>query len=194
MGSDSDLFSRFREPQGSGDPLIDILHPPVPQLPPPLDSDDLHHLAIARQYAIRSIDPLNRSGCVIVRAGRILSASCEQFPGAVQSTMARRRDRHIRSGMLLSAEQSALTIAAGAGAALQSSSVFVWPVFTDALSVALLIQAGCVALNTPDFLVPERLQRDYALIREMAAEAGVLLRTVDAEAIEQMDRQLVRPS
>lgn len=194
MGNDSDLFSRFREPQDSGDPLIDILHPPVPPLPPPLDSEDLHHLAIARQYAIRSIDPLNRSGCVIVRAGRILSGSCDQFPGAVQSTMARRRDRHIRSGMLLSAEQSALAMAAGAGAALQSSSAYVWPMFTDALSVALLIQAGCVVLNTPDYAAPGRLQQQCALIREMAAEAGVLLRTIDPEAIEQMDRELVRPS
>jgi deoxycytidylate deaminase len=167
----------------NSDLLVDILHPSVPQLPAPLDSEDLHWLIIARQYAIRSVDPLNRSGCVIVRAGRILTAACDSFPGAMRSTMARRRHRHTRENMLLSAEQTAVALAAATGVSLQNTCAYIWPMFTSALSAALLIESGCVVLTVPDFQTPSRLEGDLRLIREMAAETGVLLHAVDPSAL-----------
>jgi deoxycytidylate deaminase len=169
----------------STDLLIDALCPAAPQLPPPQESEDLHWLAIARQYASRSFDPLNRSGCVLVRAGRILVASCDTFPGTVRSSMARRRHRSTRDGMLLSAERAAVAQAAASGVSLQNSCAYVWPTFTDAASAALLIEAGSVVLNAPDFQLPSRLQADAALIREMAAEAGVLVRAIDPDPLLQ---------
>jgi len=167
-----------------GDLLIDVLHPAVPQLPPPPDSEDLHWLSIARQYAIRSVDPLNRSGCVIVRAGRMLVGACDTFPGAFRSTMARRRHRQVRAGLLLSAEQAAVALAGATGVSIQNTCAYIWPTFTNAISAALLVESGCLVLTTPDFQVPSRLHEDLALIREMAAEAGVLLRLSDVTTLD----------
>jgi hypothetical protein len=175
-------------PKSSGNLLIDILHPAAPPLPAPLGSEDLRMLAIARHYAAQSIDPLNRSGCVITSAGRLVAASCDTFPGSMRSTMARRRDRAVRSALLLSAEQAAVSIAAAGGASLRSSSAYIWPAPTDASSVALLVESGCVVITTPDFQTPERLQFDMQLIRELAAEAGVLLRVVDVTPLSEGPR------
>jgi hypothetical protein len=167
------------------DLLIDVLHPTVPQLPPPPGDENLHWLAIARQYACLSLDPLNRSGCVLVRAGRLLVGSCDRFPGATHSTMARRRHRPTRQGMLLSAEQAAVANAAAHGVSLQNSCAYVWPAFTNAISIALLIEAGCLVLTTPDFQIPARLEEDMRLIRQMAAESGVLLRSGDSSSLQE---------
>jgi deoxycytidylate deaminase len=160
----------------SSDLLVDALCPAAPPLPPPLESEDLHWLAIARQYAIRSVDPLNRSGCVIVRAGRMLVGACDTFPGAFRSSMARRRNRPVRNGLLLSAEQAAVALAAATGVSIQNTCAYVWPMFTSSASAALLVESGCLVLTVPDFQVPSRLETDMALIHELAAEAGVLLR------------------
>lgn len=167
----------------STDLLIDALHPAAPQLPPPPESEDLHWLAIARQYATRSVDPINRSGCVLVRGGRFLLASCDTLPGAVRSSMARRRHRATRDGMLLAAERAAVAQAAAAGVSLQNCCAYLWPTFTDAASAALLIEAGAVVLSTPNFHLPARLEHDLQLVKQMAAEAGVLLRVVDCDPL-----------
>jgi hypothetical protein len=167
------------------DLLIDILNPTVPQLPPPPDDENLHWLAIARQYATLSLDPLNRSGCVLIRAGRMLVGSCDRFPGATHSSMVRRRHRPTRQGMLLSAEQAAVANAAAHGVSLQNSCAYIWPTFTSAASVALLIEAGCLVLTTPDFQVPARLEDDLRLIRQMAAESGVMLRLGDSSPFQE---------
>jgi deoxycytidylate deaminase len=165
--------------------LVDILHPAAPPLPAPLGTEDLRMLAIARHYAAQSVDPLNRSGCVLTSAGRLVAAACDTFPGSMRSTMARRRDRAVRSGLLLSAEQAAVSVAATGGASLRNSSAYIWPALTDARSAALLVEAGCVVITTPDFQVPERLQFDMQLIRELAAETGVLLRVVDVTPLSE---------
>jgi deoxycytidylate deaminase len=170
----------------TSDLLIDILHPAAPLLPPPLESEDLHWLVIARHYASMSVDPLNRSGCVITGGNRLLAAACDQFPGGMRSTMARRRHRPTRDALLLSAEQAAVAAAAANGTALRNSSAYIWPTFTDARSAALLIEAGCVVLTTPDFHVPARLEADMRSIREVAAEAGVLLRCIDASPLPEV--------
>jgi deoxycytidylate deaminase len=168
--------------------LIDTLHPAAPQLPPPPESEDLHWLAIARQYAIRSVDPVNRSGCALVRSGRFLVGACDTLPGAVRSSMARRRHRSTRDSMLLAAERAAVAQAAAAGVCLQNCCAYIWPAFTDAASAALLIEAGVVVLSVPDFHLPSRLQGDLELIKQMAAEAGVLLRVVDPAPLLERNR------
>jgi deoxycytidylate deaminase len=174
--------------KGSSDLLVDVLHPAAPPLPPPLANEDLHWLAIARHYASMSVDPLNRSGCVITRASRLLTAACDSFPGAMRSTMARRRNRPVRSGLLLSAEQAAVALAAISGVSLHNSCAYVWPTFTDARSAALLVEAGCVVISVPDFQIPARLESDMQLIRELTAETGVLLRLLDAAPLNEGSR------
>jgi hypothetical protein len=171
--------------KSSSNLLVDILHPAAPQLPPPPDDENLHWLAIARQYATLSLDPLNRSGCVLIRAGRMLVGACDRFPGVTHSTMVRRRHLPSRQGMLLSAEQAAVAQAATHGVSLQSSCAYVWPTFTNAASAALLIEAGCLVMTTPNFHTPARLEDDMRLIGQMAAECGVLLRTTDTSALEE---------
>lgn len=171
--------------KSSSNLLIDILHPAAPPLPVPLDDEDLRMLAIARHYAAQSVDPLNRSGCVITSAGRLVAAACDTFPGSMRSTMARRRDRGVRSGLLLSAEQAAIAVAATGGASLRNSSAYIWPAPTDARSVALLVEVGCVVITTPDFQVPERLEFDMQLIRELTAETGVLFRVKDVTVLSE---------
>jgi deoxycytidylate deaminase len=165
--------------------LIDVFHPAAPPLPAPLGTADLHWLAITRHYAAQSADPLNRSGCVITGTHRLLAAASDTFPGAVRSTMARRRDRAVRSAMLLSAEQAAVAAAAASGTSLRNSSAYVWPAFTDARSAALLVEAGCVVITMPDFQIPDRMQADMQFIRELAAESGVLLRVVDVTPLSE---------
>jgi hypothetical protein len=122
---------------------------------------------------------------VIASAGRLLAAACDTFPGSMRSTMARRRDRAVRSGLLLSAEQAAVAIAAASGASLRNSSAYIWPAPTDARSAALLVESGCAVITTPGFQIPERLQFDMQLIRELAAETGVLFRVVDVTPLSE---------
>jgi len=97
------------------------------------------------------------------------------MPGSVKDSQARRRDTASRLGMLLSAERALVADAARSGVSLTGSSCFLWPLFTDASSVALLIHAGVRELLMLQLDIPSRLSGDHALIRAMASETGVLL-------------------
>jgi len=153
--------------------------PGLPLLPPPLRDPDLRWLMQARHYAAQSVDPLLRSGAVAVRGSRCLLGSTDGMPDGVRSTAARRRATHTRQGMVLPAEQALVASAAAHGVALQGATCYLWPFLSTATGAALLIQAGCLALVTPELPLPARLEDELLLVREMAAEAGVLLRTVD---------------
>lgn len=151
----------------------------LPPLPPPLSDPDLRWLMQARSYAAQSVDPLLRSGAVAVRGSRCLLGSTDGMPEGVRSTAARRRAAHTRQGMVLSAEQALVASAARHDIALPGATCYLWPFLSTAAGAALLIQAGCLALVTPELPLPARLEDESLLVREMAAEAGVLLRTVD---------------
>lgn len=152
----------------------------LPPLPPPLSDPDLRWLMQARSYAAQSVDPLLRSGAVAVRGSRCLLGSTDGMPEGVRSTAARRRAAHTRQGMVLPAEHALVASAARHGIALPGATCYLWPFLSTAAGAALLIQAGCLALVTPELPLPARFEDEFLLVREMAAEAGVLLRTVDA--------------
>lgn len=154
----------------------------VPPLPDAPEDPDIHWMLQARQQAILSEDPLYRSGCIAVRhypAPRLILGACDGPPGAVLGSMARRRSPHLRRRLILSAEQSLVATAAFHGVSLQGASCYVWPLVTDATSVAALIHAGCAHLVVPAFDVPARMESDLQLIRTMAAEGGMLLSFLD---------------
>ena len=153
--------------------------PGLPPLPPPLSDPDLRWLMQARSYAAQSVDPLLRSGAVAVRGSRCLLGSVDGMPEGVRSTAARRRAAHTRQGMVMPAEQALVASAARHGIALPGATCYLWPFLSTAAGAALLIQAGCLAFVTPELPLPARFEDEFLLVREMAAEAGVLLRTVD---------------
>jgi deoxycytidylate deaminase len=153
--------------------------PGLPPLPPPLSDPDLRWLMQARSYAAQSVDPLLRSGAIAVRGSRCLLGSTDDMPEGVRSTAARRRAAHTRQGMVLPAEQALVASAARHGIALQGATCYLWPFLSAAAGAALLIQAGCLALVAPELPLPARLEGKLLMVREMAAEAGVLLRMVD---------------
>lgn len=157
--------------------------PGLPPLPPPLSDPDLRWLMQARSYAAQSVDPLLRSGAIAVRGSRCLLGSTDGMPENVRSTAARRRAAHTRQGMVLPAEQALVASAARHGIALPGATCYLWPFLSTAAGAALLIQAGCLALVTPELPLPARLENEFLLVREMAAEAGVLLRTVEVSLL-----------
>ena len=109
----------------------------------------------------------------------MLLATSDAMPGAVKDSQARRRDARCRHGMLLSAEGALVASAARSGVSLIGSTCYLWPLFTDAASIALLIHAGVRELVALQVQVPIRLQQDLDLIAAMTGEAGVLWRWLE---------------
>lgn len=153
-----------------------LITPPLPA--PPQDLQQ-HWMLQARQWAILSPDPILRSGIVAVREGRPLLASADRFPGSVRDTMARRRHPPTRQGSLLLAPAALVAQAAAHGLSLHGSTCYLWPLLDSAHSAALLIQAGVSRLVTLDLPYPSRLLDEMALVRQMAAEAGLSLEAID---------------
>lgn len=110
------------------------------------------------------------------------------MPGAAKDSQARRRDESWRHGMLLSAEAALVASAARSGVSLIGSTCYLWPLFTDAASIALLIHAGIRELVVLQVPVPARLTQDLNLITAMTSEAGVLWRWL--EPLEQWYQQV----
>lgn len=175
----------------------------VPALPaPPAASEPhAHGMLLARHWAIRSPDPVLRSGAVALRNGRLLAAATDSTPPGVRDTIARRRHRDVRRQMLCSAPAALVAHAARHGISLHGSSIYVWPLLDGAPSAALLIAAGCLEIVTLDAPYPARLEADITAVQQMAAEAGVLLAQVappaEADTLsplgtfsEQADRQI----
>lgn len=81
--------------------------------------------------------------------------------------------------MLLSAEAALVASAARSGVSLIGSTCYLWPLFTDAASIALLIHAGIRELVVLHVPVPARLTQDLNLITAMTSEAGVLWRWLE---------------
>ena len=117
----------------------------------------------------------------------MLLATTDVMPGAVKDSQARRRDEPCRRGMLLSAEAALVAGAARSGVSLIGSTCYLWPLFTDAASIALLIHAGIRELVVLQVPVPARLTQDLNLINAMASEAGVQWRWL--EPLEQWHQQ-----
>lgn len=153
-----------------------LITPPLPA--PPADLRQ-HWMLQARQWATLSPDPILRSGIVAVREERPVLASADRFPGSVRDTMARRRHLPTRQGSLLSAPAALVAQAAAHGLSLRGSTCYLWPLLDSAHSAALLIQAGVSGLVTLDLPCPSRLLDEMALVRQMAAETGLLLEAVD---------------
>lgn len=154
----------------------------VPALPEPLEDTHGFWMSIARQWAAQSPDPLLRSGACAVRSGRILMGAGDRMPSATLDSRARRTDKQLRPRILLSAPAALVAGAASHGVSLQSSTVYCWPLLDSALSVALLIQAGCREIYELDMAIPARLEQDRHAITLMASENGVRLHSIDPDA------------
>lgn len=148
--------------------------PAVPKLPDPPADLQLHWLSLARQWATLSTDPLYRSGAVTCRGNdRFMAAASSGIPRHVRSSSARSKDPKLRPLFTLSAEGRMIAAAANQGRCLDGSICYIWPAITSAADVSLLIDAGCIAIVTPDFQPPSRLHLDLQVAREMTLEAGV---------------------
>lgn len=139
-------------------------------------------LALARLWAIQSRDPILRSGAAALRLDRVLAMTADGMPPGVRDTVARRRDASTRRQMLCSAPVALVATAARHGISLGGSSIYIWPLLDSAASAALLIATGCQEIITLNAPYPRRLESDMAAVRQMAAEAGVLLTELDPPA------------
>lgn len=153
--------------------------PAVPKLPDPPIDPQLHWLALARQWATLSTDPLYRSGAVACRGNdRFMAAASSGIPQHVRPSSARSKDPKLRPLFTLSAERRLIAASANQGRCLDGSICYIWPAITSAADVALLIDSGCIAIITPDFQPPSRLQLDLRVAREMTLEAGVVFTSI----------------
>lgn len=157
--------------------------PGLPVLPEMEGNQNFFWLGTARHWAIRSRDPIIRSGACAVRAERLLAAACDRLPRTSLDTGTRRRHRATRAAMRLSAPAALLAQAARHGVSLGGATVYLWPMFESAHDAAMLIEAGCVSLYSLDLPVPSRLEDDMLSIRHMVAECGVHLCLVDPAMI-----------
>lgn len=163
----------------ASDPDRPLGLPPLPSLSAAFDGPHALGMTLARVWAIRSRDPILRSGAAALRDGRVLAMASDGMPPGVRDTLARRRDATSREQMLCRAPAALVAAAARNGISLAGSSVYVWPLLDRAISAALLIAAGCREIVTLDVPYPRRMESDVAAMRQMAAEAGVLLSEVD---------------
>lgn len=157
--------------------------PGLPELPEAEGNQNFFWMKTARHWAIRSRDPIIRSGACAVRTERLLAAACDRLPGTSLDTGTRRRHRATRAAMRLSAPAALVAQAARYGVSLVGAAAYVWPMLESAHDAALLIEAGCISLYSLDLPVPSRLEDDMLSIRHMVAECGVRLTLIDPARI-----------
>jgi dCMP deaminase len=140
---------------------------------------DARFLELASHIARWSKDPSTQVGCVVVGPDReIRSTGFNGFPRGITDSSERLNDRERKYPLVCHAEENAIMHAARIGVALKGCSAYVtWPPCTRC--ARSLIQAGIAEIVYPDGLpIPDRWQEDFAISREMLAEARLRVRTV----------------
>ena len=137
---------------------------------------DARFLKFAQMVAGWSKDPSTKVGACCVRNRRVLSTGYNGLPSGVLDSDYRLTDPEMRRVMTTHAEVNLVAMAAQNGVSMMGSTVYVWPLMSNAASAACLIQAGVSRVVIPDDVVmPARRQEDFDIASSMFSEAGVAL-------------------
>lgn len=143
---------------------------------------DQAYMARAQDAALQSSDRSRQTGAVIVaQDGSIISTAANTFPDGIAGT----EERHARPAKYLwteHAERNAIYRAAAAGQSTASSRMYL-PWYPCADCARAIIQSGIVEVVAiePDWSDP-KWAADFAVVREMLAEAGVPVRFMPGSA------------
>lgn len=135
---------------------------------------DGRFVGLAQHIANWSKDPSTQVGAVLTRGKFVVSVGYNGFPPGVADTPERLSNREVKYKLILHAEENAILTAKQD---LAGCTVYTWPLQPCSRCTAKLIQAGVARIVAPppsDDHV-ERWGEDFALSRQMCAEAGVEL-------------------
>lgn len=144
---------------------------------------DSKWLGLARHYATWSKDS-TQVGCVVVnsKSQAQLSQGYNGPPRGVSDTVAERRERPAKYLYASHAEENAIAHAAKTGTSLAGATIYV--TFCPCAACArMIIQAGIaeVVMLPANEGILERWADSFRAARDMFYEAGVYVRTIDAE-------------
>lgn len=146
---------------------------------------DRRFIELAQHIARWSKDPSTQVGCVVVGPDReIRSTGFNGFPRGVQDCDKRLADRAQKYPLICHAEENAIMQAARVGVALQGCTMYVtWTPCTRCARG--LIQAGIREVVVPGGLeIPPRWMEDFELSVSVMREAGVTLRWVETQEVQ----------
>lgn len=131
-------------------------------------------LRLAREVASWSKDPSTRVGAVIVDSKkRVVSVGFNGLPRGVVDLPERLHNRDVKYKMIVHGERNALMFASRP---VEDCTILTWPFPPCSQCAALIIQTGIrQVVSIRDQLDNVRWRDDFALAREMYAEAGVRL-------------------
>lgn len=139
---------------------------------------DEEYLADCTEYASRSPDPSRKTGAIIVdAAGEVTARGRNHFPYGIACTEVR-LERPAKYKWIEHAERDAIYSAARRGVTTVGSDMYLtWYPCADCARA--IIQAGISHLicREPDWADP-RWSEDFAIVREMLAEAQIAVRFV----------------
>jgi dCMP deaminase len=131
----------------------------------------------ARLAAEASPDRSRKTGALIVSAaGEEIASGCNTFPHRIAHDVEARHERPAKYLWTEHAERNAIYAAAAAGVATAGSRMYM-PWYPCADCARAVIQAGIVEIVCiePDWQ-DVRWAADFAVVREMLAEAGITVR------------------
>jgi dCMP deaminase len=136
--------------------------------------NDLDYIEKARIHSRFSPDPSTKTGCVLVRDGRIVALGYNRLPHGVEETDARLLDRPVKLEMMIHAEVIAL-LSAGDAAVGATAYMNPWPPCAPCAGLMIEVGVSRVVAPAPTHEQRERWGDSFDLMQTMFNEAGVTL-------------------
>jgi dCMP deaminase len=146
-----------------------------------IDKWDIRLLEKAALIASWSKDPSTQTGAVIVGPDRTpISEGYNGFPRKMWDTPQRLDDRPFKYAHIVHCERNAMLFARQS---LSGCTLYTWPFMSCTPCAAMVAQSGITRCVAPRSDNP-RWQADFDKTRDLFAECGVLLETVDASDLQ----------
>ena len=127
-------------------------------------------LGLAKYISSASKDPSTKVGAVIVDEDRrVVSLGYNGLPRGVEDSEDRLHNRDLKYKLIVHAERNALLFARGS---VKGCTLYTYPMMPCAVCASMVIQSGIKRVVAPVSDNP-RWQEDFALSRQLFAEAGV---------------------
>lgn len=137
---------------------------------------DDFYLGLAKYVSTKSKDPSTKVGTVIVdKDCRPVSFGFNGLPQKIKDTPERLNNRDLKYKIIIHGEINSLIFAKRD---IAGCTLYCWPFLTCAKCASIFIQAGIARVVAPGSDNP-RWQDEFALAREIFAEAGVQVDEVD---------------
>lgn len=133
---------------------------------------DERYLNLAQFVSGWSKDPSTRVGAVITDPrNQVVSVGYNGLPRGMEDTPERLNNREVKYKLIVHAERNAMIFAERP---LHGCTLYTWPFMPCAQCAGMVIQSGIRRVVAPHSDNP-RWQEDFALVRAMFSEAGVIL-------------------